>query len=190
MKKRLVICCAILIIMSLTGLEGAQSAEAENKGVSINGAYNCTFTSDQGESYRTWILLEDNKNGTVKASADYNGYPVSITGQLTGTVEQGGAVCHFAVNKPGLVKGQAEITIVMVEDSFQLSGQGSGEYSYQGTSGQISGKVLGSRKSSASLPTDFPLRTAGFIAVVIVLIAIVGYMASIYRKNTNVKKSL
>ncbi|MDD3365399.1 MAG: hypothetical protein PHZ03_10495 [Syntrophomonas sp.] len=185
MKKRLVIWAAILIIMILTGLERAQSAEAENETASFNGAYNCTFTTDQGETYSTWILLEDCKNGTVKASGDYSGYPVSINGQLTGSVEQEGAVCHFEVNKPGLVKGQAEISIVLVDGRYQLSGQGSGSYSYQGTSGQISGKVLGSRKSSASLPTHFPLRTAVVIAVVIVLIATVGYMARIYRNRVD-----
>ncbi|PKM78303.1 MAG: hypothetical protein CVU90_03315 [Firmicutes bacterium HGW-Firmicutes-15] len=184
MKKRVVIWASILIIAIFTGVEGVQSAEAENK-TGFNGSYKCTFTTDQGETYNTWILLEDCKNGTVKASTDYNGFPVSITGQFTGNVDQGGAICNFAVNKPGLVKGQAEITIVLVDGMYQLSGQGSGSYSYQGTSGQISGKVLGSRKSSASISSNIPIRTAGLIAVIIVLIVILGYMASIYRKRAD-----
>lgn len=178
MKKWLVIWMVLLLVLEATGLACAQKSGAESKKANLTGVYNVTFTADQGQQQSAQIRLEDLKNGKVEVSGDYKGYPVSIIGDLTGDVEKGGAVCSFNINKPGLVTGKAEITVQLVDDKYQLQGQGSGSYSYLGSSGEFSGQVTGNRNrpNSAATSNNSSFRTAasitGLAFVIVVLIYI------------------
>ena len=185
MKKWSVISLTLLILLGFAGLTSAQSSQDQNNKASFTGVYNVTFTTDQGQSYSARVIVQDLKNGKVEVSGDYNGYPVSILGEVTGNVEEGGAVCTFSFNKAEMVMGKAEITIVMVAGKYQLSGKVSGSYSYLGNNGQFSGKVMGSRKSSTVPAYHSPLRTAATIAGIAALIALVWCITRIYRKRTN-----
>jgi|GEM_PF-2555927 len=186
MKKWSVMCLTLLILLGFAGLTSAQSSQDQNNKASFTGVYNVTFTTDQGQSYSARVIVQDLKNGKVELSGDYNGYPVSILGEVTGNVEEGGAVCSFSFNKAEMVMGKAEITIVMVAGKYQLSGKVSGSYSYLGNNGQFSGKVIGSRKSSTVPTNHSPLRTAATVAGIAALIALVWYITRIYRKRTDI----
>ena len=177
MRKWLVMWTVLLLLLGVTALACAQQSGTESKRANLTGVYNVTFSNDQGQQQSARIMIEDLKNGKVEASGDYKGYPVSIVGDLTGDVEKGGAVCSFNINKPGLVTGRAEITIQMMDDKYQLQGQGSGSYSYLGNSGEISGQVIGNRTTSAMTSNRSPLRTAALIAGLACLTAMLAYIA-------------
>ena len=182
MRKWLVMGTVWLLLMGLTGLAWAGSSEAESPRANITGTYNVTFTTDQGQEQSAKIMIEDLKNGTVQASGDYKGYPLSIVGDLTGDVTKGGAVCSFKINKPGLVTGQAEITIKLVDDKYQLQGQGQGSYSYLGSTGVVSGRVQGNRPyPAAATPNNSSLGTAALYTGLLILMAVLIYIAWRHR---------
>lgn len=176
MKKWLVMGTVLLLLLGVTDLAWAGASGTESSKPSITGTYNVTFTSDQGQQQSAKIMIEDLKNGKVQASSDYKGYPVSIVGDLTGDVAKGGAICSFNINKPGLISGQAEISIKLVDDKYQLQGQGSGSYSYLGSSGEISGQVTGDRFNPAATSSNKLLQRSASITGLLILIAGLIYM--------------
>ncbi len=181
MRKWLVMGTVWLLLMGSTGLAWAGSSGAESPRANITGTYNVTFTTDQGQEQSAKIMIEDLKNGKVQASGDYKGYPLSIVGDLTGDVTKGGAVCSFNINKPGLVTGKAEITIQLVDNSYQMQGQGSGSYSYLGSTGVVSGRVQGNRPYPAATPNNSSLGTAALYTGLLILMAVLIYIAWRHR---------
>jgi hypothetical protein len=175
MRKWLIMGIVCLFMSGVSGIAGAGPSGAASPKMNISGTYNVTFTSDQGQQQSAKIMIEDLKNGQVQASGDYKGYPVSIVGDLNGDVAQGGAVCSFNINKPGLVTGKAEIIIQLVDDKYQLQGQGSGSYSYLGSSGEVSGRVQGSRLDSTATSSNTLLGGAALILGLLIVIALIIY---------------
>jgi len=177
LKKWLVIWTVFLLVLGINGPAAAEQSGTQSKKANITGVYTVTFTTDQGQQQSAQIRLEDLKNGKVEASGDYKGYPISIIGDLNGNVEKGGAVCSFIINKPGLVTGSAEVTIQLVDDIYQLQGQGKGTYSYVGISGMVSVRIEGSRPNPAATSNNSSLSTIALIAGLAILIAVLIYIA-------------
>jgi len=183
MKKRLIVIAVLFICLGFIAAVDSQAMAKAKEMASFNGYYDVTFTLEQGQKYSSRIYLEDCKDGTVEASADYKGYPVTVSGELSGKVEEGGAVCHFDLNRPGLVTGQAELSIVMVEGINQLSGRGSINYNYQGKNGQISATMLGSRSNWVPPAPTYNIDYKAVLFISAVLLVGAGILLRIYSKR-------
>lgn len=160
MKKLLAAEIVMLLGLMLIGSPTAQTTGAESNRGNISGTYDVTFISDQGQQQNAQITIEDRQNGKVDVTGDYKGYPVSITGDLSGDPDKEGAVCSFNIDKPGLITGKAEFTIRTVNNKYELQGQGSGAYSYFGSSGQFSGQVQGTRTEPVTQSSGSSMRKA------------------------------
>jgi len=183
MKKILILTAALLICLGfITATNSQATAKAKEKD-SLSGYYDVTITLGQGQQYSSRIYLEDCRDGTIEASADYKGYPVTISGELSGKGEQGGAVCRFDLNRPGLASGQAEITVVPVGGINQLSGRGSISYNYQGKSGQISATILGRHSNWVPPAPTYNIDLKPILLMSAVLIVLAGILVRIYRKK-------
>ncbi len=181
MKKLMTAGMMILLSLLVVSAAGAQSGEKSTRG-NISGVYDVTFTSEQGQQQTAKITIEDRQNGKVDVSGDYKGYPVSITGDLTGDPDQEGAVCSFRINQPGIITGEAELVIKLVNNKYQLEGQGSGSYSYLGRSGQFSGQVQGERTEPVTKSAGSSLRNAALGTGMALVLALLIYL--VWRRRS------
>lgn len=156
MRKSLIVWTALLILLGVTTLATAQQSGTANSQADFSGVYDITITTEQGQQQTAPIMIQDMKNGRFEFSGDLQGYPFTVEGELTGDVEDGGAVGRFDVNKFGLIKAQGEFTISRLGNQYQLQGQIDGSYSYGGKKGQIAGNMIGTRRGAISTPTPTP----------------------------------
>ena len=173
MKRWSFIGAIIFLCLGLGIISGAQAAEKEVPVSTFSGVYQVTVTSDQGLSRTAQITIEELPNGRVRIDYDYEGSPFGLVGEVSGSAEEGGALCRFAVDYPRVVTAQGEFTIVRVAETYQLQGQGSGSYNYQGRSGQVAAQVTGFRVSPLAPADTAPLRTMAVVAGLVILIVIV-----------------
>ncbi|MCX5779847.1 MAG: hypothetical protein NTV45_03310, partial [Firmicutes bacterium] len=108
MKKWLLMVMLIFILLGLAGMGSAQAAGQGNAVPGFSGVYEVMVTTDQGLNQNAPITIEELKNGEVQVNYDYEGSPLGLVVEVSGQAEQGGAVCRFAVNYPGIVTAQAE----------------------------------------------------------------------------------
>jgi hypothetical protein len=160
MKKLLTAGIVLLLGLVLFGSARAQTTGGGIAREDVSGVYDVVFTSDQGQQQAAKITIEDRHNGKVDVSGTYKGYPVSITGDLSGDPAKEGAVCSFNIDQPGIITGKAEFTIRLVSNQYELQGQGSGAYSYLGSSGGFSGQVQGKRAEPVTQSSESSLRKA------------------------------
>jgi hypothetical protein len=184
MKKRLLIGIMLMLVLGMRVGTGAQAVAAENQQASFSGVYEVNVVTDQGQNQSGQITIKDLKNGEVQVDYDYEGHPFGLVGEVSGDPEQGGAVCRFAVNYTGVVKAEAEMTLIKVDDDYQLRGQGEGDYNYQGHSGHITGQVTGRRIGPlvAAAPSQFPLLVMAVIAGLAILAVAIANGINVLRR--------
>ncbi len=189
MRKHLIMWIALLLLPGLTGLAVAAPSAMEKSKADFSGVYDITFTTEEGQQQSGPMMIQDLKNGRFELSGDFQGYPLSVEGDLTGDVAQGGAMGSFNINKFGIVKAQGEFTIRGVDNRYQLQGQLDGSYSYMGKKGQIVSTMSGSRRETITTPTPipdsvppeqgtahFPVKPVVALAGLAILIAAIAYV--------------
>jgi hypothetical protein len=139
-RKALFILMLLLIMCMLPNATGAQTPVSE-----LTGDYQVVFTTDQGIEYPLQVKLVDLNNGSAELSLEYKGYPINLTGSVSGKVEDEGAFCQFKVKKFGVVDGQIEFTVQKQTEEYRLQGKAAGTYSYLGKGGPFAGNISGSR---------------------------------------------
>ena len=157
MKKFFIISLAISLWVQISGVSAPICEGAEDSRSGLTGVYQVIFTTDQGQSWPLKLTIVDLKNGHAELSGEYKGYPINLTGEVTGNVEDEGAICNFTLHKPGLINGRTEFTVRKINDQYQLQGRASGSYFNLGKSGQINGTLEGSRSSSPTPPAPAPV---------------------------------